>query len=156
MKEMQESETGMKKKKWAVRVLVALGLGMAVALAKGTLGEMQGKRTPEETVKLVLANNQPEDNCTTAAVEWFAGQVRERTDGRVEISVYNDGELGDVMSSLEQLQYGAVDIVKADVSAMSNYVGEYHAFLMPYIYQDNAHFWKVHSGEIGMGILRGK
>lgn len=146
----------MKKKKWAVRVLAALGLGMALVLVNGIPGETQGKRTPEETVKLVLANNQPEDNCTTAAVEWFAGQVRGRTDGRVEISVYNDGELGDVMSSLEQLQYGAVDIVKADVSAMSNYVGEYHAFLMPYIYQDDAHFWKVHSGEIGMGILRGK
>ena len=42
-----------------------------------------------DTVTLKLSNNQPDGNCTTIAVEWFADQVRERTDGRVNIEVYN-------------------------------------------------------------------
>ena len=33
-----------------------------------------------DTVTLKLSNNQPDGNCTTIAVEWFADQVRERTD----------------------------------------------------------------------------
>lgn len=166
----QESGTTMKNRRWAVRRLAGfLGIGMTLAVtgcgspqkhAAATEIEpqtkVQAEADGEEPVKLILANNHPDDNCTTAAVEWFAGQVQERTKGRVEITVYNDGELGDVMSSLEQLQYGAIDLVKADVTAMSNYVGEYNALLMPYIYQSDEHFWKVHSGDIGMGILRGK
>lgn len=108
-----------------------------------------------DTVTLKLSNNQPDGNCTTIAVEWFADQVRERTDGRVNIEVYNNGTLGDAISCLEQLQYGGMDIVKADLSTMTNFVDEYNALMMPYIYKNTEHFWKVHGGDIGMGILRG-
>lgn len=68
-------------------------------------------------------------------MEWFADQVRERTDGRVNIEVYNNGTLGDAISCLEQLQYGGMDIVKADLSTMTNFVDEYNALMMPYIYK---------------------
>lgn len=168
----------MKKRRWEAAGLLA-AMGAAVVLTvTGCRASQEGMATTAETwksemqteaeteaqteysgsdpVQLILANNHPDDNCTTVAVEWFASQVQERTEGRVEIRIYNDGELGDVMSTLEQLQFGAIDIVKADVTAMSNYVGEYNALLMPYIYQNDEHFWKVHSGDIGMGILRGK
>ena len=86
-----------------------------------------------DTVTLKLSNNQPDGNCTTIAVEWFADQVRERTDGRVNIEVYNNGTLGDAISCLEQLQYGGMDIVKADLSTMTNFVDDYNALMMPYI-----------------------
>ena len=89
-----------------------------------------------DTVTLKLSNNQPDGNCTTIAVEWFADQVRERTDGRVNIEVYNNGTLGDAISCLEQLQYGGMDIVKADLSTMTNFVDEYNALMMPYIYKN--------------------
>ena len=61
------------------------------------------------------------------ACEWFAEQVKERTNGRIEIQVYNNGTLGDAISCLEQLQYGGMDIVKADLSTMTNFVDEYNA-----------------------------
>lgn len=108
-----------------------------------------------EVIELKLSNNQPDGNCTTIAVEWFADQVRERTNGRVDIKVYNNGTLGDAISCLEQAQYGGMDIIKADLSTMTNFVGEYNALMMPYIYKDTQHFWDVHGGDIGMGILRG-
>lgn len=105
---------------------------------------------------LYLANNLSEDSCTTEAMYWFADQVKERTDGRVEIQLFNDGELGDSISCLEQLQYGGVDLVKTDVSALSNYVDVFQILAMPYIYQDQEHFERVHNGEIGMELLHGK
>lgn len=114
-----------------------------------------GAAMAEETVTLRLSNNQPDGNVTTQACEWFAQQVNERTDGRITIQVYNNGTLGDAVSCLEQAQYGGMDIIKADLSTMSNFVDEYNALMMPYIYQDLEHFWAVHGGEIGMEILRG-
>ncbi len=107
-------------------------------------------------VTLTLANNLSSDSCTTEAIEWFADQVEERSDGRIRIEVYNDSALGDSLSCLEQLQYGSIDMVKTDVSVMANYMPEFYAFVMPYIYEDTEHFRKVHGSEIGMGVLRGR
>lgn len=109
----------------------------------------------KDALTLKLSNNQPDGNCTTVAVEWFADEVRERTDGRIDIQVYNNAVLGDAISCLEQLQYGGMDIVKADLSTMTNFVEEYNALMMPFIYKDTEHFWKAHGGEVGMSILRG-
>ncbi len=84
-----------------------------------------------DTLTLKLANNQPESNATSKAVEWFAKEVNKRTDGRIFIEVHHNGELGDAVSCLEQAQYGGMDIIKADLSTMTNFVGEYNALMMP-------------------------
>lgn len=124
-------------------LMLVLALGIGAALAQS------------DTITLRLANNQPDSNVTTQACQWFADQVKEKTNGRIEIVLYNNGTLGDAVSCLEQAQYGGIDIVKADLSTMTNFVDQYNALMMPYIYKDTEHFWKVHGGDIGMGILRG-
>ena len=126
-------------------------LAMALVLCM-----LSGAAFAADTMTLRLSNNQPEGNVTTQACEWFAEEVNKRTDGRITIQVYNNGTLGDAVSCLEQAQYGGMDIIKADLSTMTNFVGEYNALMMPYIYTDLDHFWKVHGGEIGMNILRGE
>ena len=127
---------------------------LAAAIVWGCGGRKTETRPPR-SVTLTLANNHPDDYCTTMAVEWFADTVRERTEGRVVIEVYNNGRLGDTVSCLEQMQYGGIDIVKADVPTMTNFVTMFNVLQMPYIYQNTEHFRKVHGGDIGMGILRG-
>lgn len=125
---------------------------LCLALMMTACGKSKEDVSP---VTLFLANNQTDQNCTTTAVEWFADKVEERTEGRVIIDVYNNSQLGDGIPTLEQLQYGGIDIVKTDVTVLTNFVEEYNALLMPYIYEDTEHFWKVHGGDIGMGLLRG-
>lgn len=112
-------------------------------------------RQPGEPVRLRLANNLTEESATTQAIQWFSEQVNERTQGRVEIEIFNNGSLGDVQSSLEQLQYGGADIVKGDLMVMGNFIEDFSVLAMPYIYDSTEHFWKVHEGEVGMGLLRG-
>ena len=103
-----------------VRSILVIGaVVLAAAMAWGCGGRMVREESPE-VVTLTLANNHPDDYCTTRAVEWFADTVKERTDGRVVIEVYNNGRLGDTVSCLEQMQYGGIDIVKADVPTMTN------------------------------------
>ena len=63
--------------------------------------------------------------------------------------------MGDGRACLEQLQYGGTDIVKADVSALGNFVEEFNVLGMPYIYEDPQHFWAVHNGPIGEELLKG-
>lgn len=140
-----------------VKTLAAIGTGffLMAAVSSGCIKEPEATAQTRPVI-LTLANNHPDGYCTTRAVEWFAQEVERRTEGRVVIEVYNNGTLGDTVSCLEQMQYGGIDIVKADVPTMTNFVTYYNALQMPYIYQDVEHFWKVHGGDIGMGILRGK
>lgn len=109
-----------------------------------------------EAVTLCLSNNLESSHCTSIALEWFADEVRKRTDGRVCVDVHHDGELGDSITCLEQMQYGGIDIVKADLSVMSNFVPQYQVFVLPYIYQDQEHCWAVQDGPVGMDLLRGR
>lgn len=132
-----------------------LGLSLGIAIMTSACRGAEEKREDTERVTLTLANNLSAGSCTTTAIEWFAEQVRERSSGRIYIEVYNDSALGDSLSCLEQLQLGSIDMVKTDVPVMANYVPAFNAFVMPYVYQDTEHFRKVHSGEIGMGVLRG-
>ncbi len=126
-----------------------LAVVMILTLAAGTA-------LAAETMTLRLSNNQPDGNVTTQACEWFAEEVNKRTDGRITIQVYNNGTLGDAVSCLEQAQYGGMDIIKADLSTMTNFVGEFNALMMPFIYKDLNHFWAAHGGEVGMNLLRGE
>ena len=91
------------------RMTAVWAVFLAAALAWGCGAGKEGKG-PSATITLTLANNHPDDYCTTKAVEWFADTVRERTEGRVVIEVYNNGKLGDTVSCLEQMQYGGIDI----------------------------------------------
>lgn len=139
-----------------VRRVMAAGAAFFAVAAVWGCGGRNTETKPPKAITLTLANNHPDDYCTTAAVEWFAGAVKERTEGRVVIDVYNNGRLGDTVSCLEQMQYGGIDIVKADVPTMTNFVTMFNVLQMPYIYRDTEHFRKVHGGEIGMGIMRGE
>ncbi len=140
----------MKKQIWMIMAAV-----MTITACRQADKQMKVTGTAEP-VTLTLANNLSSDSCTTEAIEWFADQVEERSDGRIRIEVYNDSALGDSLSCLEQLQYGSIDMVKTDVSSLSIYLPEVFAFVMPYIYEDTEHFRKVHGSEIGMGVLRGR
>ncbi len=83
----------MKKRMIAIAASMMMVLGLGTAMA-------------DDTITLRLSNNQPDGNVTTQACEWFAEQVKERTNGRIEIQVYNNGTLGDAVSCLEQAQGG--------------------------------------------------
>lgn len=141
-------------KKWLLLLAAASGLFL-LASACGPAPASSGSQPKESTVTLLLKNNLPDESITTEAVEWFSDQVAERTEGRVLIEVVNNADMGDGRACLEQLQYGGTDIVKADVSALGNFVEEFNVLGMPYIYKNPEHFWGVHKGPIGEELLRG-
>lgn len=107
---------------------------------------------PEETgPELILryADNQPEDYPTTKAAEYFAQLVEERTHGRIRIRLYCDGELGDEVTVLEQVQFGGIDMSRVSAGTYSEYNTEIDVLMLPYLYDDAEHMWRVLDGEIG-------
>lgn len=99
------------------------------------------------------AENQPSDYPTAQGARRFAELVGERTEGRIRIRIFPEGELGAEESVLRQLQYGGIDFARVSVMTVSDVVPMMNVLQLPYLYRDSSHMWKVLDGEIGQEFM---
>ena len=99
-----------------------------------------------ETVTLRFAyasNSQP----VIDAMNEFGRLVKEKTDGSVQIQYFPDGQLGGERELIELTQSGAVDFTKVSASALESFSKDYSIFSVPYLFNDEEHFFKVMDNE---------
>ncbi len=98
------------------------------------------------------ADNQTGNYPTVQAARRFADQVNQETDGRIEIRVYPNAELGDEDSTVRQVSYGGIDFCRCSLSNLPDYSEETLVLQLPYLYEDRDHMWRVLDGEIGVQV----
>lgn len=108
------------------------------------------KKVPEYV--LSYADNQTGNYPTVQAARRFADQVYQETDGRIEIRVYPNAELGDEVSTVQQLTFGGIDFCRCSLSNLSDYSEEAIVLQLPYLYEDQEHMWRVLDGDIGAQV----
>jgi len=114
-----------------------------------------GTGQAEDVPLLILryADNQPEDYPTTAAAEYFARLVEERTQGRICVRLYCNGELGDELQVFEQVQFGGIDMARVSISTLAEPYPSFEVLQLPFLYDDAEHMWRVLDGPIGEKFL---
>ena len=112
-----------------------------------------GKNGPEAEFVFRYAENQAEDFPTTLAGEYFAQQVYERTDGRIQIIVYPDEALGDERAVIEQMQFGGIDFSRLNLSPLAELDSRFYLLQLPYLYDSGEHMWRVLDSELGEKYL---
>jgi tripartite ATP-independent transporter DctP family solute receptor len=105
-------------------------------------------------VVLKLGHVLPPSHAVHIAMEFMATRVRELSGGSVELQVFPGGQLGSEPESIEQVQRGALAMVKTSAAALEGFVPDMAVFGMPYLFRDEEHYWKVLLGELGKEILR--
>ena len=108
------------------------------------------KKVPEYVFS--YADNQTGTYPTVQAARRFADQVNQETDGRIEIRVYPNAELGDEDSTVRQVSYGGIDFCRCSLSNLPDYSEETLVLQLPYLYEDRDHMWRVLDGEIGVQV----
>ena len=88
-----------------------------------------------------------------AGMEFMAKRLAEISGGAVELQIFPNGQLGSEPECIEQLQRGALAMVKTSAAAMEGFVPEMAVFGLPYLFRDDDHYWKVLNGEIGRELL---
>ena len=118
---------------------------------------LPGCRAAETPVvpELILryADNQPEDYPTIMAAKYFADLVEERTDGKIRIKIYENGQLGNEISVFEQVQFGGIDFARVSTSTLAEFVPDTEILQLPYLFADADHMWRILDGEIGDELL---
>jgi len=132
--------------------LLVGGLLSAIVFV-ASLREDQHKDTGDRLV-LKLAHVLDPSHPVHKGMAFMAERVAELSHGSVEIQIFPSGQLGSEPESIEQLQRGALAMVKTSAAAMEGFVPEMAVFGLPYLFDDEAHYWDVLNGEIGRELLR--
>ena len=70
------------------------------------------------------------------AAEMFAKEVKEKSNGKIEISLYPSSQLGDDRAMLKQLKDGALDFTFAESARFQLFYPEAAVFALPYVITD--------------------
>jgi len=108
-----------------------------------------------QTITLRAADNQPPDYPTVQGLKFMAEYLRAATNGRITMEVFPGGQLGDERSTIEQVQLGVLDIVRTSTTPVGEFYPPMGVYSLPFIFRDEAHFWRVVQGPIGRELLDG-
>lgn len=125
-------------------VIMSLGLMTGCAL-------LDKEKKPDENGVLTLkvAHDSAETVPVAKGLAKFAELVEERTEGKVKIEVYNNGQLGSASDYVVNTQLGTLDMGVVNQSVLSSYIEDIAAVDIPYIIESYEHADKVFGGEVG-------
>jgi tripartite ATP-independent transporter DctP family solute receptor len=107
----------------------------------------------QDTIVLRSSDTHPPGYPTVAAVEYMGELISERTDGRISVEVYHSAQLGEERDTIEQTQFGVIDLNRISMGPFNNLIEATKAPSMPFIFRDVDHMRAVMDGEIGQEIL---
>lgn len=106
-----------------------------------------------EPIVLRLADVHNDGYPTVMGDREFARLVEEGTEGRVVVEVYPGGQLGDEKTVIEQVQFGAIDLTRTSISPLTEFQKKLSVLMLPYLYENKEHMFKVLDGPIGDEFL---
>lgn len=102
---------------------------------------------------LKFAHGLDREHPVHVAIMRFSERVAELSGGALRVQVFPNGQLGSEPECLEQVQRGALALVKVSSAAMESFVPEMAVFGLPYLFRDEAHFWQVAGSPVGRELL---
>ena len=91
---------------------------------------------------------------TVLADNLFAKEVAAATKGRIKIQVYPSSQLGDEKSTIEQLQFGAIDAIRIGAAPLAEFNKPIGVLILPYLFKSKDQMFRVLDGKIGDSIFK--
>lgn len=106
-----------------------------------------------QEIVLRSADTHPEGYPTVAAVQYMSDLLMERSGGRIAIEVFHSRQLGEESDTIEQTQFGVIDMNRINMAPLNNIIPETSVPALPYIFRSIEHMRTVMDGDIGDEIL---
>ena len=75
------------------------------------------------------------------------------SDGKMQLEIYPNSQLGTERECLELLQFGSLDMTKVSAGIMENFAPKMKIFGLPFLFRDREHSFNVLDGPIGKQLL---
>jgi len=125
------------------RVAVFTVMGVVCLSAPGCGREEDGRHVMK--VGQIL----PADHPTSVAMEFFRKRVEELSDGRIEVRLFPNGQLGGANELIVDCQRGNVEAAVVSAAPLAQHVPELNVLVMPFVFRDGAHQQAVLDGPVG-------
>ncbi len=131
--------------KRSISILMILALVVSFGFAQG-----QGE---SDVLELRAAHSMPTSYHYHDGMVKFAEEAARLSDGKIQIEVFPAAQLGEEVSTMEQLKQGAIDVVLTGVS--DSFVPATGVFILPFLFEDGAAADAVLNGPIGQEVYSG-
>jgi TRAP-type transport system periplasmic protein len=133
------------------RSLIVLGIVVCALLLNGcnktTTGTEDSAKSTESKIVLKLSSCLPTDDRSHAYLKKACDEIKEKTNGVVEIQFYPNAQLGGLKDNMEQIVRGADIIAYADPGYISKYVPDIGVLTGPYLYNNYNDIAKITSSD---------
>lgn len=136
--------------------LFIVGLLIGIFCAAGVfswIGTSQRGSLPAGARQLKIAHALPESHPVHLGLVELKRKAEELSGGQLRFTIFPGGQLGSEDQCLEKAQVGTLDITKVSAAPISNFVPAYKLFSLPYLFRDEAHYWKTLEGDVGRDML---
>ena len=118
-----------------------------VAILAAGLSLVAGAASAQVVLK--FGHDSPVEIPYHAAAEYFAERVERETDGRVQVQIFPNAQLGDEATLVSGLSLGSVDVAITSIAPISELVPEVELYNLPFLFRDLDHAVAVANGEVG-------
>lgn len=129
-----------------VGVLVVLG---ACGSNSDTKVTTSAPGSSSESIVLKFGHHLAENHTLGQQAELFAKLIEEKTDGRISVDVYANGQIGDQRDLIEGLKIGTVDMSLGDTAVVSNYYTPLGILDLPQMFGSMEEGMEIVQGELG-------
>lgn len=143
------------------RLLISLSIVVAVLIVfnlnfNGRTGEKPDKTLikKENIISLKMAHNIPVNSALHEASVLFAKKVKEKTKGKVQITVYPEQKLGNDHQMVEMARNGDIDILLTPTAKMSVAVPSMQYADLPFLFPTREDAYELLDGDPGKMILK--
>lgn len=107
----------------------------------------------EFVIKLSLAVA-PHDPMCQAFEQHFKPVVEEKSNGRIEVQIFTGNSLGGERDVVEGLRLGTIEMTAVSYGIVTNFVESMSLFSLPFLFDNNEHYYSVVDSELGMGFAK--
>lgn len=115
--------------------------------------EVSSAGKDEKVYTLQVGHVVTTDHSYHLALEEFAKQAKEKSDGRLNIEIFPSAQLGNERDLVEGMTMGTIDMALSNSGNLAAFTGAYQVFDLPFLFRDLEHAHKVLDGEIGQNAL---
>lgn len=124
-------------------------IGLLASAAFATAGA-----AAECEITLRSSDTHPDGYPTVEGVKSMAREVKEQSGGRICIEVFPAAQLGEEKDTIEQTQFGVIDMVRASFGTFNDIVPVTQLFSLPYLFRSQDQMHNVLDGPIGEEIAQ--
>lgn len=123
------------------------------ALALSCVAALSGCSQDDGKIVIRMAQASAADGAIGLSMDNFAKDVEAKSNGRIVVHTFHNGQLGTERENIESVQMGNLDIAVVNQSVLVNFFPDIAVFDLPYTITSAEHADKVFLGEIGQSFL---